>query len=84
MNCELNATLLVSTNTTLSVAPGTNSVVLAWPAEAGPFSLHSTTNLTMPVTWLRVTNAPFLNNGLWVASLPMSTNGQRFYRLQTP
>jgi hypothetical protein len=38
----------------------------------------------MPVTWMQVTNAPFLANGLWFASLPISTNGQRFYRLQTP
>ena len=47
-------------------------------------SLSLATNLTMPVTWMRVTNAPVYTNGLWVASLPMSTNGQCFFRVQTP
>jgi hypothetical protein len=84
INCELTGTTLLSTNTPLTLARKTNSLLLAWPADAGPFSLYSSTNLTRPVTWLRVTNAPFLTNGLWVAPLPLGTNSPRFFRLQTP
>ncbi len=83
MSFELTGTALVSTNTPLTLALNPGTLLLSWPADAGPFTLHSTTNLTPPVTWLPLTNTPILTNSEWRVMLPAATNGQRFFRLQT-
>ena len=84
MNFELTGTTLVSTNTPLTLALDANALLLSWSADAGPFSLHSATNLTPPVAWTPLTNAPVLLGNEWRVTLPAATNGQRFFRLQTP
>ena len=56
---------------------------LSWPEDAALYSLHTTTNLTPPVAWTLVTNAPALSNGQWLVPMPPATNGSRFFRLQT-
>jgi hypothetical protein len=84
MNFELTGTALVSTNAALAVACGTNSLTLWWPADAGLFNLHTATNLSPPITWLRTTNQPVLFSNHWSVALPLPTSGQRFFRLQTP
>jgi len=47
------------------------------------FAMFTTTNLTPPIGWIAVTNAPVFTNGLWDLSLTNSVNGSRFYRLQS-
>jgi hypothetical protein len=61
----------------------TNSALkLSWPADAGDFGLQAATNLTAPVVWGAVTNAPVLaTNGQWQVALPDPVASQRFYRL---
>ena len=83
LNFELTGTLLVSTNTLLTVTRGTNTLALSWPAAASFFTLYTATNIATP-SWGRATNEPFLSNGVWLVPLPTATNGSRFYRLQTP
>jgi autotransporter-associated beta strand protein len=80
MNFELNATLLLPASVRLALTGDT----LSWPADAGWFSLESATNLTPPVAWTPFTNAPVLMGDHWLLTLPDTTNGQRFFRLQTP
>jgi autotransporter-associated beta strand protein len=80
MNFELAATLSLPTDVQLSITGDT----LTWPAEAGWFSLYSTTNLAPSVAWTSITNTPVFINNQWRVTLPAATNGQRFFRLQTP
>jgi hypothetical protein len=50
--------------------------------ETSQTNLYYTPNLTPPVVWTPVTNAPILSNGQWIVTLPLGTNGSGFYRLQ--
>jgi autotransporter-associated beta strand protein len=84
MNFELTGTTLVSTNTPLSLSLDANSLRLSWPVDAGPFTLHSTTNFAPPVLWTPLTNTPGHVSNEWRVTLPAATNGQRYFRLQTP
>jgi hypothetical protein len=68
----------------LSAASGSGVLQLGWPAWGAGYALYSATNLTPPVTWMPVTNEPALNNNLWRAAVPLGTNGQHFFHLQTP
>jgi hypothetical protein len=36
------------------------------------------------VAWTPLTNSPVLLSNEWRVTLPAATNGQRFFRLQTP
>jgi hypothetical protein len=67
----------------LALDAGAGALTLQWPAWAAPFSLWSTTNLTPPAAWQRVTNAPLTNGGNLLLNLSI-TNDNRFYRLQFP
>jgi cytochrome c peroxidase len=66
----------------LQVAPGLTSVVLQWPTAASDFSLLSTTNLTLPVTWNVITNAPQTNGSFLQTVLPLDGR-QRFFLLES-
>lgn len=80
MNFELGGMLLLPVQTQLSITGNT----LTWPAEAGWFSVYSTTNLTPPASWARVAGVPYHENGMWYFGLPAGTNAQMYYRLQSP
>lgn len=80
MNFELAATLALPTDVQVTISGNT----LSWPADAGWFSLYSTTNLTPPVTWTLVPGTTTQSNGAWHFPLPIATNAQTFYRLQGP
>ncbi len=84
MNFELTGTALVSPNTSLAITRGTNSLTLSWSVDASFFNLRTATNLSPPITWLHTTNEPVLMNNEWKVVLPIGTNSQLFYRLQTP
>jgi len=55
---------------------------LSWPADAGVFSLVSTTNLTPPIAWLPEPTSVSLSNNEWQTLLPVNGGANRFYRLQ--
>jgi hypothetical protein len=82
-NFELTANVSVNTNLGLRASQSGADLVLSAPPEANYFSLFAATNLTIPVLWSSVPDVPVLTNNEWRVSLPIATNGQRFYRLQT-
>ena len=81
---ELTAQALVPSASELSVFRSGTGTTLAWPEAAGLFRVFAATNLAPPVFWATTTNAPLLSNGQWSVQFPMTTNGTRFFRLQTP
>jgi hypothetical protein len=82
-NFELTASVSVNTNLALRSIQSGPDLILSAPTDANYFTLLTTTNLTPPALWAPVPNAPLLTNNEWRMSLPITTNGQRFYRLQT-
>jgi hypothetical protein len=60
-----------------------NQFILSWPASATGFVLQSTPQLTPPVTWTDVTNAPVSNGERWTVTNSIS-GGAKFYRLRKP
>jgi hypothetical protein len=58
-----------------------NQLTLSWPAYASSFNAYYATNLVPPVFWQPVTNTVQTNNGVISVNLPLSTTGQRFFRL---
>jgi hypothetical protein len=58
----------------------TQKLWLAWTNSAEGFALQQATNLSPPVVWSLITNAPTLSGGQYVLT-PPTTNGNRFYRL---
>ena len=61
---------------------GTN-VRLSWPLSGAGLSLMTTTNLSTPVTWSPVTNAVQNTGTVYWVTVPLGSDPQRFYRLQS-
>ena len=64
----------------LTISPAGNQIVLQWPANAGGFTLQSTTKLSGG-TWTAVTGTPAVVNGLNALTLP-AAQAQTYYRLE--
>ena len=94
---NINYYMLVSTNSQLNQPEGPAvlqlskvqssniaNLTIAWRGSITDTAtnLYWTPNLTPPVTWTRLTNAPIFTNGQWTATLPTGTSGAGFYRLQ--
>lgn len=94
---NINYYMLVSTNSQLVPPQGqvtlqssgrlssnASSLTIVWPGNVTDTvtNLFSTPSLTSPVTWTLVTNSPAYTNGQWSITLPISTNGACYYRLQ--
>ena len=84
MNFELTGNVAIPALPALSLNSQPSALTLTWPADASYFTVHSATNLTPPIIWTPLTNAPVLLGNEWRVTLPAATNGQRFFRLQTP
>jgi len=57
---------------------------LSWPDTSGlSFSIHTATNLTAPIVWSPLSNAPVLNASTWSLSISNPASPQ-FFRLQSP
>ena len=67
----------------LGLGMNVGGITLSWPAWAAAMNLYAATNLAPPASWMAVTDAPALSNGLLYLGVP-ATNGTRFYRLQLP
>ncbi len=69
----------------ISVAPSADAASLAmtWPASATTYRLMGATNLALPIQWSPVPGAT-LSNGVWNLTVPIETNGNRFFRMQSP
>jgi hypothetical protein len=66
----------------VSAATSNGNLTFNWPAVAG-FNLYTTTNLTPPINWSPVTNAPASANGTNVLTLKTSGTAA-FYELIDP
>jgi hypothetical protein len=80
---ELTGTVLLTQPPELQAALSGSSLLLTAPAEATYFKLYSATDFTPPVNWILATNSAVLTNNQWRVTMPVPTNGQRFFRLQT-
>jgi hypothetical protein len=58
-----------------------NGLTLTWPTNA-VVAPYYTINLSPPITWMPVTNAPTIVNGQWNLTVSFGTNPSAFYRLQ--
>jgi hypothetical protein len=78
---EFSSCQPVTAAPSLSVSTISNRrLLLAWPATAQGFMLHSTGSLAPPVVWLPVAGTPLLSNGQFVVTVPLGTSHQ-FYVL---
>lgn len=68
----------------LQAALAGSSLILTAPGTAAYFRLFSATNLMPPVVWTPDAGTAVLSNNHWRVTLPVATNGSRFYRLQSP
>jgi fibronectin type 3 domain-containing protein len=68
----------------LTLVHSVGSLVLSWPSWAANYNVYATTNLSPPVVWNLVTNAPQSNNGTFYMNLTFTNAGQQFYRLSGP
>lgn len=79
----LTYTSLITVPPKLRIAPGTNAVILSWSVSASNFALESTTQLSPPITWCPVTNAPAVICNRNVVCLPACAQA-KFYQLYAP
>jgi hypothetical protein len=81
-NFELTSSVIVPAEPQLNLSSGSN-LTFTWPEDQGVFSLHATTNLTAP-DWVKITNAPVLESGIWKLTLPQTNLPSRFFQLRYP
>jgi len=67
----------------LNIQLNSPSVQLSWPLSGAGLSLVTTTNLSTTVTWSPVTNAVQNTGTVYWATVPLNSDLQRFYRLQS-
>ena len=94
---NVNYYMLASTNSQLIPPQGSvmlqlaaqqtsnvSSMLIRWPGSIYDTvtNLYWTPDLTPPVKWTLVENAPTYTNGQWIVTLPIGTNTAGFYRLQ--
>jgi rhamnogalacturonan endolyase len=79
---ELNADAFAGALPKVSALAQGNTVAISWPRDDSYFTLYSTTNLSPPIMWSRITNGASLSNNQWTVTLPANTNRARFFRLQ--
>lgn len=80
---ELTGTVTLAQAPKLQATLAGSTLILTAPGDAAFFTLHSATNLTLPVVWTPDPSTAVLSNNQWRVTLPVGTNGQRFYRLQS-
>ena len=80
---EHTTVAIVPSDIAIDMANSGAGAVLRWPLEAGWFQLYTTTNLAAPTVWTRVTDPLVVSNQQFVVLLPVGTNSNQFFRLQT-
>jgi len=63
---------------------GADNFTLFWAGSASEYTLYSATNLSFPILWQQVTNAPENKEGMLRLTLPIANSGVRFFRLGPP
>jgi hypothetical protein len=70
----------LSTVATLTATRVGGNALLSWPAAAAGFAVETSTNLSSPINWVTLTNAPALVGNKWQLTVPASGTA-RFFRL---
>lgn len=83
-NFELSGMALIAGAPRCNIFSAPESLTLSWPDDASYFAAYFATNLTPPATWTSLGDLAVLTNNQWRVTLPAATNGQRFFRLQSP
>jgi len=79
-----NASLTASfVQPVIGITGDATQLALSWPGWASSLQLYSATNLSPPISWSVVTNAPSLSNNVETLNLPIAGD-QQFFRLQSP
>jgi hypothetical protein len=65
----------------LSISQVATNYQLSWPGANQNFQLQATTNIANSGSWTNVTNSQSVISNRFVVSVPVSTNGNRFFRL---
>ncbi|MDB6035014.1 MAG: hypothetical protein JWM16_5352 [Verrucomicrobiales bacterium] len=79
------AITIVGASPLLSVAYSPDQTLLSWPAASSGYRVEGATNLSPPVTWMPITNAPItLNGNVLQAAIPTNGQPQQFFRLVAP
>jgi hypothetical protein len=68
----------------LSVFSSGTNITLSWPRTASSFTLYTTTNLSLPAFWSRLTNAAVNQNNTLTVILPANDSASYFFRLAVP
>jgi hypothetical protein len=68
---------------TIGISADSTQLALSWPGWASSLQVYSATNLSPPVNWSLMTNAPSVSNNVQVLNLP-AVGDQQFFRLQSP
>jgi aryl-phospho-beta-D-glucosidase BglC (GH1 family)/regulation of enolase protein 1 (concanavalin A-like superfamily) len=77
-----NPSALLVTLPSLLVSISGQNLTFAWPASDPAFALYTTTNLAQPTVWSPVTNAVLTQGTNLKTTVPLTGNGNRFYRLK--
>lgn len=73
---------IVSLPSLLTAKSSIEDLVLSWPTNAAGFTLQSTTDMTSPVVWLDVPNAPVVAGAQCTVTNALS-GGARLFRLRS-
>jgi subtilisin-like proprotein convertase family protein len=65
----------------LAISKVATNYQLSWPGTNLNFQLQSTTNIALSGSWTNVTNSQSVISNRFVVSVPVSTNGNKFFRL---
>ena len=74
------APVIVATLNIATISP--SQLQLSWANNTPGLRVYSAADLTPPILWTSVTDAPILSNGQWQLILPMDSNSSRFYELR--
>jgi hypothetical protein len=74
------APVIVATLNIATISP--SQLQLSWANNTPGLRVYSAADLTPPILWTSVTDAPILSNGQWQLILPLDSNSSRFYELR--
>jgi len=67
----------------LQITPSAGKVAVSWPLSPTGFRLEGTADLAASASWVTLTNATAVSNGLNTVVIE-AANGRQFFRLQRP
>jgi hypothetical protein len=78
---NLDDVSLVDASPGLTIRPTNGSVIVSWPTNATGYSLQRKLDLSLPISWVTVTNEVQTDGGVFSVTLP-ATGPMRVFRLK--